>query len=198
MEVGEGLQGRWNPFVRSKYNTNVCDQLSKLATNSDAWTGRSRRDYCRISQRMNKSRIGKNSAEFVTSPEVFVDTAETLPCKHWVRRLRKNAALTRYSMITPFDRTNWEISKLTKAALYAPFLTHSKQHSRFRFWHTKTAESWCPMKQNRTLKSNEESLKLHAKTSNNQLHLKILKHVAHFSFEKIKIHVQTKVKKLKS
>ena len=154
-------------FVRSKYNTNVCDQLSKLATNSDAWTGRSRRDYCRISQRMNKSRIGKNSAEFVTSPEVFVDTAETLPCKHWVRRLRKNAALTRYSMITPFDRTNWEISKLTKAALYAPFLTHSKQHSRFRFWHTTTAENWCPMKQNRTLKSNEESLKLHAKTSNN-------------------------------
>ena len=147
MEVGEGLQGRWNPFVRSKYNTNVCDQLSKLATNSDAWTGRSRRDYYRISQRMNKSRIGKNSAEFVTSPEVFVDTAETLPCKHWVRRLRKNAALTRYSIITPFDRTNWEISKLTKAALYAPFLTHSKQHSGFRFWHTKTAESWCPMKQ---------------------------------------------------
>jgi hypothetical protein len=133
----------------------------------------------------------ENSAEFVTSTEVFVDTAETLPCKHWVRRLCKNAALTRYSMITPFDRTNWEISKLTKAALYAPFLTHSKQHSGFWFWHTKTAESWCPMEHNRTLrpipdtfktalgatvltyknrwklKSNEESLKLHAKTSNN-------------------------------
>ena len=91
-----------------------------------------------------------------------------------------------------FERINWEISRLTKTALYAPFLTHSKQHSRFRFWHTKTAESWCPMKQNRTLKSNEESLKLHAKTSNNQLHLKILKHVAHFSFEKIKIHVHFK------
>ena len=33
MEVGEGLQGRWNPFVRSKYKTNVGDQLSKHASN---------------------------------------------------------------------------------------------------------------------------------------------------------------------
>ena len=58
MEVGEGLQRRWIPFVRSEHSTYVCDQLSKLADNSDACMGRSRRDNWRIAQRMNKSRIG--------------------------------------------------------------------------------------------------------------------------------------------
>ena len=33
MGVGEGLHGRWNPFVRSTHKTNVFDPLSKLASN---------------------------------------------------------------------------------------------------------------------------------------------------------------------